>query len=128
MAIPESWVSRITGVTVTPKNFNVGKVQMLPQQLVIIGQGNDDVVYSLEKYECQGSAAEIGERYGYGSPLHLAARQLFPQSGKSAAFPVYICPVVKGDSGFVKASGSILVTGTAATAAASCDGCARSFL
>lgn len=120
MAIPESWVSRITGVTVTPKNFNVGKVQMLPQQLVIIGQGNDDVVYSLDKYECLGSAAEIGERYGYGSPLHLAARQLFPQTGKSAAFPVYICPVVKGDSGFVKASGSILVTGTAATAAASC--------
>lgn len=120
MAIPNSWVSRITGITVTPKNFNVGKVQMLPQQLVIIGQGNDDVVYSIEKYECQGSAAEIGERYGYGSPLHLAARQLFPQSGKSAAFPVYICPVVKGDSGFVKASGSILVTGTAATAAASC--------
>ena len=109
MAIPESWVSRITGVTVTPKNFNVGKAQMLPQQLVIIGQGNDDVEYSLDRYECEGSAAEIGDRYGYGSPLHLAARQLFPQSGKTATFPVYICPVKKGASGFVAAKGGILM-------------------
>lgn len=118
MAIPESWVSRITGVTVKPKNFNVGKAQMLPQQLVIIGQGNDDVEYSLDRYECEGSAAEIGDRYGYGSPLHLAARQLFPQSGKTATFPVYICPVKKAASGFVAAKGGILITGTAATGAA----------
>lgn len=120
MGVPESWVSRITGITVTPKNFNVGNAQMLPQQLVIIGQGNDDVLYSLDKYECQGSAAEIGERYGYGSPLHLAALQLFPQVGSMATFPVYICPVKKADTGFAVASGSVLVTGTAATAAASC--------
>lgn len=123
MGVPESWVSRITGITVTPKNFNVGKAQMLPQQLVIIGQGNDDVPYSLDKYEVQGSAAEVGERFGYGSPLHLAAKQLFPSSGAMASFPVYICPVKKGDTGFAAASGSVLVAGDAATAAASCVLC-----
>lgn len=123
MGVPGSWVSRITGITVTPKNFNVGKAQMLPQQLVIIGQGNDDVLYSLEKYECEGSSAAVGERFGYGSPLHLAARQLFPSSGAMATFPVYICPVKKGDTGFAAASGSVLVTGTAATANASCVLC-----
>lgn len=120
MGVPGSWVSRITGVSVTPKNFNVGNSQMLPQVLVIIGQGNDDVLYSLEKYECEGSAADVGERYGYGSPLHLAARQLFPDSGAMATFPVYICPVKKGETGFAVASGSVLVTGTSATAAANC--------
>lgn len=118
--VPASWVSRIIGVSVEPKNFNVGNAQMLPQQLVIVGQGNDSVSYSLDKYECEGSAAEIGERYGYGSPLYLAARQLFPQSGKMATFPVYICPVKIGDSGFAAAAGSILVAGTSATAAAEC--------
>lgn len=123
MGVPESWVSRITGITVTPKNFNVGKAQMLPQQLVIIGQGNDDVLYSLDKYEVQGSAAEVGERFGYGSPLHLACRQLFPAAGAMASFPVYICPVKKGDTGFAAASGSVVVTGDAATAAAFCVLC-----
>ena len=59
--VPASWVSRIIGVSVEPKNFNVGNAQMLPQQLVVIGQGNDGVSYSLDKYECEGSAAEIGE-------------------------------------------------------------------
>ena len=123
MGVPESWVSRITGITVTPKNFNVGKAQMLPQQLVIIGQGNDDVQYSLDKYEVLGSAAEIGERYGYGSPLHLACRQLFPTAGAAATFPVYICPVKKTASGFAAAAGDILVSGDAATANAACVLC-----
>lgn len=120
MSIPESWVSRIVGITATPKNFNTGNSQMLPQQLVIIGQGNDDIPYSLKKYECEGSAAEIGERYGYGSPLHLAALQLFPHVGSMATFPVYFCPVKIGDTGFAPASGSILVTGIKATANSEC--------
>ncbi len=118
--IPGSWVSRITGISVKPKNFNTGKVQMLPQQLVIIGQGNDDVLYSLDKYECESSADAVGAKYGYGSPLHLAARQLFPTIGKTATFPVYICPVKIGQSGFVKATGSVNVDGETATANGNC--------
>ena len=117
MGVSKSAVSRVTGIEVTPKNFNTGNAAMLPQRLVIIGQGNDDVVYSLDKYECDGSAVSVAERYGYGSPLHLAAKQLFPSAGAMATFPVSIIPVKKGDSGFTAASGSITVTGTAATAA-----------
>ena len=120
MGVSKSAVSRVTGITVTPKNFNTGNASMLPQRLVIIGQGNDDVVYSLEKYECDGSAASVAERYGYGSPLHLAALQLFPTAGAMATFPVSIIPVKKADTGFVAAKGSLTVAGTAATAAASC--------
>lgn len=117
MGVSASAVSRVTGIAVTPKNFNVGNASMLPQRLVIIGQGNDDVAYSLDKYECDGSAASVGARYGFGSPLHLAALQLFPEAGAMATFPVSIMPVKIGDSGFAKAEASIAPAGTATEAA-----------
>lgn len=120
MGVSASAVSRVTGVEVTPKNFNTGKANMLPQRLVIIGQGNDDVLYSQEKYECDGSAASVAERYGYGSPLHLAAKQLFPTAGAMATFPVSIIAVKKGASGFAAASGSVTVAGEKATASGAC--------
>lgn len=117
MGVSASAVSRVTGISVTPRNFNVGNASMLPQRLVIIGQGNDSVAYSTDKYECDGSAASVGERYGFGSPLHLAALQLFPSSGAMATFPVSIVPVKKGDRGFVASEGSITITGTATASA-----------
>lgn len=120
MGVSASAVSRVTGIEVTPKNFNTGKASMLPQRLVIIGQGNDDTVYTTEKYECEGSAAAVAEKYGYGSPLHLAIKQLYPTAGAMATFPVSIIAVQKA-SGSVAATGSILVTGANATAAAACS-------
>ncbi len=119
MGVPDSWVSRITGLTVTPKNFNTGKAQMLSQQLVVIVQGNDDTVYTTERREIE-SAAEAAEVFGPGSIAHLVARQLFPTTGAMASFPVYFCPVRKPDTGFAAAKGAVLVTGVSATAAASC--------
>lgn len=116
MGVSASAISRVTGVEVTPKNFNKGNASMLPQRLVIVGQGNDDAVYSLDKYECDGSAASVAERFGYGSPLHLAAKQLYPTAGSMATFPVTILPVKKGDN-FVAAKGSLTLTGEAASAA-----------
>lgn len=95
MSVPASAISRVTGVAVQYKNFNAGAANMLPQRLAVIGMGSSDVVYSESKYECEGSASEIGERYGYGSPLHLAALQLFPVSGKGASFPVTFYPLKK---------------------------------
>ena len=50
MGVSASAISRVTGVEVTPKNFNKGNASMLPQRLVIVGQGNDDAIYSLDKY------------------------------------------------------------------------------
>lgn len=112
MSISASAISRVTGVAVQYKNFNAGAVQMLGQRLAVFGVGNHGVDYSTEKYECQGSAAEIGERYGYGSPLHLAARQLFPVTGRGASFPVTFYPQAEADDA-VQATGSVALTGTA---------------
>ena len=115
MGVSTSTVSRITGLETHYKNFNTGNAAMLPQQLAIIGQGNDDAVYSLDKYEIEGSADAVAQKYGYGSPLHLAALQLFPKAGAMATFPVYILPVAKEEQ-WTKAQGEILVTGTATKA------------
>ena len=112
MGVSSSAVSRVTGISVTPKNFNTGSAAMLPQRLVVIGQGNDDVVYDTKKYVCQGTAYEIGQKYGLGSPLHLAALQLFPQVGAGATFPVTFIGVKAGKSD-VAATGQITVSGTA---------------
>lgn len=113
--VSASAISRVTGVAVEYKNFNAGAANMLPQRLAVVGVGNSDVTYSENKYECQGSAAEIGEKYGYGSPLHLAAMQLFPVTGKGASFPVTFYPLVPGE-GADPATGAIAVTGSASNA------------
>lgn len=112
MSVSPSAVSRVTGVGVQYKNFNAGAAAMLPQRLIVIGVGNKDVVYTDDKYECEGSASEIGERFGYGSPLHLAAKQLYPTSGSGASFPVTFYPLANV-SGASQAQGTISATGTA---------------
>lgn len=112
MGVPASAVSRVIGVDVAYKNFNTGAAQLLPQRLAIIGQGNSDAIYDTSTYECEGSAVAVAERYGYGSPLHIAALQLFPTAGVSAVFPVTIYPVRERE-GAAAATGKIIVTGTA---------------
>ena len=115
MGVSNSAISRVTGVDVAYKNFNIGKAAMLPQRVAIIGQGNDDVTYPLDAYECDGTSSSVAERYGYGSPLHLAVMQLFPMTGNAASFPVTIYPVKK-KSDATKAAGNILFSGTATAA------------
>ena len=112
MSVSPSAISRVTGVAVKFKNFNTGNVQMLQQRLAVIGVGNHGVTYTTEKYECQGNASEIGDKYGYGSPLYLAALQLFPLVGKGAGFPVTFYPLAE-ESDAVQATGKIEIEGTA---------------
>jgi phage tail sheath gpL-like len=109
--LPSSAISRVTGVNVEYRNFNSGKGGFLPQRLAVFGIGNDDAEYGLEKYEAIGSADAVAKRYGYGSPLHLAARQLFPTGGGGATFPVTFFPLRPSDTA-VAAAGAISVDGT----------------
>lgn len=111
MGIPASAVSRVTGVDVSFKNFNIGRAQKLPQRVAIIGVGNDDAVYPANKFEIEGNASDVGDRYGYGSPLHLAALQFYPQVGKAADFPVTIYPLQKVNNA-MPAHGAIEASGT----------------
>jgi phage tail sheath gpL-like len=104
--LPASAISRVTGVNVEFRDFNSGSGGYLPQRLAVFGVGNDDAVYSLDKYEALGDAESIGERFGHGSPLHLAARQLYPAGGGGANFPVTFYPLKKDSTG-VKSTGTI---------------------
>jgi phage tail sheath gpL-like len=78
----------------------------------VIGVGNDDAVYTTQKHEATGSADAIAKRYGYGSPLHLAARQFYPDGGGGANFPITFYPLAKA-SGSLPAAGAISCAGTA---------------
>ena len=110
--LPASAISRVTGVNVEYRNFNAGKAGFLPQRLVVIGVGNDDAVYDTKKHEAAGSADAIAKRYGYGSPLHLAARQFFPTGGGGANFPITFFPLRKA-TGSVPSKGSVSCEGQA---------------
>jgi phage tail sheath gpL-like len=110
--ISPSAASRVCGVDVEYKNFNSGNAAMLPQRLAVFGVGNDDADYGLEKYEGGGSASAVGDRYGYGSPLHLMAKIFFPPAGAAATFAVTLFPL-KPPENATAAEGSITVTGTA---------------
>jgi phage tail sheath gpL-like len=109
--VSPSAVSRVCGVEVFYKDFNAGKTQSLPQRLSLFGVGNDDADYDLKKMIVSNSAA-VAEKYGYGSPLHLAAKQFFPLAGTTAEFPVTIYPLEKA-LGAQAAAGNIAATGAA---------------
>jgi phage tail sheath gpL-like len=111
MGLGNSAVARVTGTDVTFKNFNVGQAQFLPQRLAIIGQGNSLSTYSLDPLLIS-SAGEAANTYGFGSPIHLAARALFPANNDGiGGIPVTVYPLVDDGAG-VASAGSIDLTGT----------------
>lgn len=114
MSISASAVSRVVGVEVQFKDFNVGQVRNLPQRVAVIGQGTTALnsTYALTKLQIT-SAAQAASVYGFGSPIHLAARQLFPLNGSGiGSIPVTVYPM--NDSGTaVIADGEITASGTA---------------
>jgi phage tail sheath gpL-like len=72
---------------------------VLQQRLYVIGQGRDDTVYSNVKFTAS-SPAEVGEIVGYGSPLHLMARKIFPADGSGApSVETTFFPLAKPPSG-----------------------------
>ena len=59
-----------------------------------------------------GNADDIGVISGFGSPMHLAAKKLFPLDKNGAKVPVYIVPI-EDPTGGVAAAGDIAITGIA---------------
>lgn len=112
MGLSQSAISRVVGVEMTYKSFSKNGAQLLPQRLAVFGQASEGVTYPNEKYEGEGSAAAVANRFGWGSPLHLAALQLYPENGTGASFPVDFIPVEAG-AGAQAAAGGITITGDA---------------
>jgi len=114
MGVDISAVSRVVGVDVTFEIFESGAVTYLPQRIALLGQGNTAETFSTDPVSVT-SHAEVAALLGYGSPGHLAAKQLFPNNGDGVgSIPVTLYPMVD-DGSAVAAAGSIAASGTQTT-------------
>jgi phage tail sheath gpL-like len=117
MAIDASVVARVLGISAEYEDLREGGADFLPQRVYVIAQGSSDAVYPPGKY-LAGSAAEVGGRFGYGSPAHNAARMLLPANGDGVGtVPVTIFPL-EDDGAGVAAAGHITPSGTQTKAGA----------
>lgn len=116
-AIDASAVARVLGIKTQFKDLRQGGILFLPQRVAVVGQGNTAATYSTDKVQLS-SALDVANTFGFGSPLHLAALQLFPNNGDGVGtIPVTFYPLVD-DGSAVAAAGDITPSG-AATGAAS---------
>jgi phage tail sheath gpL-like len=111
MGVDASAVARVLGITTEYKDLRAGEIQFLPQRIVVLGQGATASTYDTDKYQIT-SAAQAGTRYGWGSPIHLAAMQLFPTNGDGVgSIPVTVYPLEDHASG-AASEGDITPSGT----------------
>lgn len=112
--INASAVARVLGIETQYVELRNGAVQFLPQQLGILAQGSSGVAYPTTKYTAT-SSGEVGARFGYGSPAHLIARELFGagETGGDGvgSIPVTFYPLAEG-GGATAAAGNIVPSGT----------------
>ena len=80
-AVDQTRVSRVIGYKLKPGNFTQ-VTPYLPQRIAVFGEANaaNQATLDTDPYEFI-SSNEVGEKYGYGSPLHQIARILRPISG-----------------------------------------------
>lgn len=116
-AVDLTAVARVVGIKTEFVNLRGGNVVNLPQRIAVFGQGNTAATYSTDKFQVT-SATQAAERYGFGSPIHLAVKQLFPANGDGVGtIPVTIYPLVD-DGAAAPAVGDITPSGTATKAGA----------
>ena len=113
-AVDVSAVARVVGIKTEFKDLRGGGILYLPQRVGIIGQGNSLSVYSNDKAQVT-SALQVAQTYGFGSPLHLAAKQLFPDNGDGVGtIPVTVYPLDDAGTG-VASTGDVTPTIAAPT-------------
>lgn len=116
-AVDASAVARVVGIKTIFKDLRAGSILFLPQRIAVVGQGATASTFSTTKKQ-HTSAASVAADYGFGSPAHLAAKQLFPVNGDGVGtIPVTFYPLVDDGSGVVSA-GDIAPTGTVTKAGA----------
>lgn len=100
-AVDASAVARVLGIQTLFRDLRPGGILFLPQRVAVVGQGTTAAVYSTVKKQ-HTSALSVATDYGFGSPLHLAAQQLFPINGDGVGtIPVTFYPLDDDGSGVV---------------------------
>lgn len=116
-AVDASAVARVVGIQTAFKDLRKGAIALLPQRIAVVGQGASASVYSTTKQQVT-SAAQAAGLYGFGSPIHLACRELFPANGDGVGtIPVTIYPLDDAGAG-VASTGDLTPGGTPTEAAA----------
>lgn len=112
MSVDASAVARVLGISVEYVDLRGGSIQYLPQRIALIAQGASAVTYSSDKWSATGADAG-GKRFGYGSPIHLALRELMPLNGDGVgSIPVDVYPLSDADAA-TAAAGDVTPSGTA---------------
>lgn len=96
-AIPDDYISRVVGYKLIAANFT-NQTSNLPQRIAILGEANTANQATIDITPFQfTSAQQVGEKYGYGSPLHQMARILRPKNANLlGAVPTWIYPQLEG--------------------------------
>ncbi len=116
-AVSASAIARVLGIKTEFKDLRGAGVINLPQRIAVIGQGSSVSVYDNTKRQIT-SALEAAELYGFGSPVHLVARQLFPVNGDGVGvIPVTVYPLDDDGAGVVAAGDITPVVAATASAA-----------
>lgn len=116
MSIDATAVARVVGIDTQFKDLSAGAVQFLPQQIAVIGHGNTGVSYPLTPFK-PSSALAAGQRFGHGSLIHQALRELLPLTGGGVGtIPIVVLPLAE-DAGGTAAAGSIVPSGAAPASA-----------
>lgn len=92
-AVGSEIITSVVGYQLAFGNFS-NVTPNLPQRIGLFGTANtanQDTAPTGENLLT--SAQQAGEQYGYGSPIHMAARILFPQNSSGiGGIPVYVYP------------------------------------
>jgi phage tail sheath gpL-like len=113
-AVGSTRISKVVGYEVRPGDFSQ-VTQNLPQRIVLLGQPNTTNESSIVENEVKAfiTAQEVGNRYGFGSPLYNMMRILRPQSGGGVGgIPTIVIPQ-KAASGATAKQLNVEPTGTA---------------
>jgi phage tail sheath gpL-like len=118
MSIEASAVASVVGINVEYKDLRAGAVVFLPQRIAVIGQGNTaSAGYPVTKTPITGGPGQGAAIFGFGSPIHQALRELYPQDGSGVgSIPVDVLPLAE-DGGAVAAAGTITPSGAATVSA-----------
>lgn len=107
--------SRVSGISIRKGNFD-NKTDNLPQIIAVFGEANTANQGSLTvtPFEFVNSS-EVGQKYGYGSPLHQIARILRPVNGDGVGgIPTFIFPQISSGA----ATATTITVGVSGTATA----------
>jgi phage tail sheath gpL-like len=112
-AVGNERISRVVGYKIKKGDFRTTSPN-LPQRIVILGEANEANQATLDLTPKEiTSAQQAGQLYGFGSPIHMAARILRPISGEGVGgVPVIVYPQAKAVGAAAKVL-DITPTGTA---------------